>query len=108
MNYKFRDIYIGLKGTLLCTLLFFTMVTAGNAQRQMPPAPPEERMEKLESMKIGFFTQRLDLTPEEAKKFWPVYNAFQDDLEKLRKGHRESLMDARNNIDKLTDKEIEK
>jgi len=65
-------------------------------------------MEKLQSMKIAFFTERLDLKPEEAKAFWPVYNAFQDDIEKLRKAHRESLMDAKNNIDKLSDKDIEK
>jgi hypothetical protein len=65
-------------------------------------------MEKLESMKIAFFTERLNLTPEEAKVFWPVYNAFQEDLEKLRKEHRESLMDAKDNMDKLTDKDFER
>src|SRR5690606_38493057 len=30
--------------------------------------------EKLESAKVAFITQRLDLTPEQAEKFWPVYN----------------------------------
>ena len=31
--------------------------------------------EELQSQKIAFFTQELELTPEEAQKFWPVYNA---------------------------------
>lgn len=31
--------------------------------------------EEIMSQKIAFFTQELDLTPEEAQKFWPVYNA---------------------------------
>ena len=31
--------------------------------------------EELQSQKIAFFTQELELTPEEAQRFWPVYNA---------------------------------
>jgi hypothetical protein len=34
-------------------------------------------MEKLNAYKIAFFTRRLNLTPQEAEKFWPVYNEFQ-------------------------------
>lgn len=30
--------------------------------------------EKLESAKVAFITQRLDLSPEQAEKFWPAYN----------------------------------
>lgn len=30
--------------------------------------------EKVMSEKIGFITGRLQLTPEEAQAFWPVYN----------------------------------
>ena len=34
-------------------------------------------LEKLNAYKIGFFTKRLNLTHQEAEKFWPVYNEFQ-------------------------------
>jgi len=30
--------------------------------------------EKLQSAKVAFITQRLDLTPVQAEKFWPAYN----------------------------------
>ena len=33
--------------------------------------------EKLEAYKIAFLTKRLDLSPREAEKFWPLYNAYQ-------------------------------
>lgn len=33
--------------------------------------------EKLEAYKIAFFTKRLDLSPREAEKFWPLYNDYQ-------------------------------
>ena len=35
---------------------------------------PEYDKEKLESAKVAFITQRLDLSPEQAEKFWPAYN----------------------------------
>jgi hypothetical protein len=34
-------------------------------------------LEKLNTFKIGFLTKRLNFTPEEAEKFWPVYNEYQ-------------------------------
>ena len=41
--------------------------------------------EELQSQKIAFFTQELDLTPEEAQKFWPVYNEAGKKLQAARK-----------------------
>lgn len=32
--------------------------------------------EKMMSEKIAFFTTEMNLTPEEAQEFWPVYNAY--------------------------------
>lgn len=32
--------------------------------------------EKIMSEKIAFFTTEMNLTPEEAQEFWPVYNAY--------------------------------
>ncbi len=39
--------------------------------------------EKLTAYKIAFFTQRLDLNPAEAEKFWPLYNDFSARRNKL-------------------------
>lgn len=33
--------------------------------------------QKLESAKIAFITNRLDLTAEQAKGFWPIYNEYE-------------------------------
>ena len=48
-------------------VLPLSMVTAQNPNR-----------EKLNAYKIAFFTRRMNLTSQEAEKFWPVYNEFQD------------------------------
>lgn len=39
--------------------------------QQMKKHPSKE---EIQSQKIAFFTQELELTPDEAQKFWPVYN----------------------------------
>jgi hypothetical protein len=37
--------------------------------------------EKLKAARIAFITTRLDLTPSQAEKFWPLYNRFSDTRE---------------------------
>jgi len=71
-----------------------------------PTAPEAPRKEKVESMRIAFITQKLDLTPEEAQRFWPVYNEFQKKRNELRKGKRDGK-GMRENIDSLSDKQVE-
>lgn len=53
--------------------------------------PEPKNMEQLESAKIGFFTTQMDLTPEEAGKFWPVYNEYHKALCDARKATRENF-----------------
>jgi hypothetical protein len=36
---------------------------------------------KIKSLKIAFITEKLNLTPEESEKFWPLYN--QMDAERI-------------------------
>ena len=40
-------------------------------------------LDRLNAYKIAFFTRRLNLTPREAEKFWPVYNEFQNNRNKI-------------------------
>ena len=49
------------------------------------------RMEKerIEQAKIAFITNKLELTTNQAKEFWPIYDAMQAEL----KEHRKTLKD---------------
>ncbi len=42
------------------------------------------RSEEIESFKIAYLTQKLDLSPSEAKVFWPIYTDWQKELSALR------------------------
>ena len=39
---------------------------------------------RLEALKIAYITKRLDLSPEEAQKFWPIYNQYAEELKRSR------------------------
>ncbi|HVU99032.1 MAG TPA: hypothetical protein VHE34_27610 [Puia sp.] len=42
----------------------------------------------LESYKIGFITRRLNLTPEEAQKFWPIYRYYTNEKRQVYNQYR--------------------
>ncbi len=87
---------------VLFTALLFFVTAQVSAQKERPIR------DKVEALKVGFLTDRLKLTSEEAKIFWPVYNKYTDELEALRKSRRENLVNAKMNFEEMTDKEVEK
>ena len=63
---------------------------------------------RLEAMKIGFITERLNLRSDEAKVFWPVYNKFTDDFKKLRQSSKGKISEEMADMPAMTDAEAEK
>lgn len=47
--------------------------------------PPGEKNEKIEAAKIGFLTERIHLTQEQAKVFWPVFEEYSSKKREIRK-----------------------
>ncbi len=64
---------------LLLSVLTFSG-SASYAQRHN-----EEEIRKIQDAKIAIITNRVNLTPEQSKDFWPIYNEFS---EKKRDMHR--------------------
>lgn len=50
------------------------MAVPAGAQAQKKGLNPEAWREKVKAQKVAFITTKVDLTVEEAQKFWPVYN----------------------------------
>ncbi len=87
-----------LKYTLLAVLMMASawMVKAQNGDGQ-----------NVEAIRIAYLTRQLNLTPEEAQQFWPVYNQAQDELKALKLGQRQEVRTARRNFDTMSDAEVE-
>ena len=43
----------------------------------------DTRAEKIQSLKIAFITQKLQLTTDEAEKFWPIYNQYDNEIRNI-------------------------
>lgn len=81
------------------------------AQPQGKPNEDQRKKdwERLQAEKIAFITQELDLTPEEAQVFWPVYNQCWKEVLASHKATREAFAGIRGKqAEGLTDKEMEK
>lgn len=74
-----------MKRILLFVLL---LTTTGSLLAQ------QDRDDKIRALKIAFLTERLQLTSNEAQKFWPVYNKYEAEVEKIRRERRQgSVLD---------------
>ncbi len=69
---------------------------------------PGARKEKIEALKVAYITKKLNLSPEEAQKFWPVYNKYQAEIEKLRKDFKGEMTEDLLNLEQLTSSEADK
>ncbi len=64
-------------------------------------------MEKLNNYKIGFFTKKINLTSTEAEKFWPAYNDFQNQRNKIQLEKLSINRDFNLNENSLSDNQLE-
>ena len=62
----------------IITILVLVMSTTAFAQRGGKMA------ERIKAQKVAFITEKLSLTPEEAQGFWPIYNAFENSVERIK------------------------
>ena len=103
-NYKFET--MKRVGIILLIMLMFPVIRS---------AAQNPNLEKLNNYKIGFFTKKLNLSSEEAEKFWPVYNEYQGQrnliqLEKLKLNRNFNLNESTlsdNQLEEMGDKYVD-
>jgi hypothetical protein len=65
------------KITPYLTLIFLLLAGTVMAQRPNQNIDPE----KLQAARIAFITSRIDLKPEQAERFWPIFNKYTEQRE---------------------------
>jgi Spy/CpxP family protein refolding chaperone len=94
-----------MKNTKIITLLFFFISLASFAQQGKIRERMQQKKEQVKSMKIAFITSELNLTPDEAAKFWPLFNEFEEKQREIRQEKIKNYIDRSQNADKLSEKE---
>jgi hypothetical protein len=77
INFSFMKKY------LLLFALILGMLFNGHAQDD------QKEGGRLEALKIAYLTKKLDLTTEEAQRFWPIYNKYMDEIRGVRQEQRQ-------------------
>ena len=90
------------RSVLMFVVLLFSMV--GMAQRQLDP----QTLEMIKTKKIAFLTEALNLTSQEAQKFWPVYNELEKERYQLNDKKRELEEKSEATKPGMTDAEFRK
>ncbi len=73
-------------------------------------AAQNDKHENLKALKTAFITQELNLSPAEAEKFWPIYNAYDEKIHdikvtKYREG--KNKIKQKGGFEALTEKEAD-
>jgi hypothetical protein len=91
-----------MKTKKLFTILIFLITIHFYAQPRF-----DEKKEQIKALKVGYITNELSLTAEEAIKFWPIYNVFDDKQFELRHNKMKSFKDRMDGdaLEKMSDKE---
>jgi hypothetical protein len=94
-DYKYKVMKKGVFILMILGVLHFTKLNAQNPNR-----------EKLDAYKIGFFTKRLNLTTEEAERFWPVYNEYQKEKNTIQQEKISLIRDFNQSESSLTNNQM--
>jgi len=82
-----------MKKTIVTNFFLSTIFLLGmslTVSAQNPDYKRGEIHEKIKAEKIAYFTDKLDLNEEEAKKFWPVFNQYEKEKMEIFKRYKET------------------
>lgn len=96
-----------MKNLTTAIISFILLTVTSYAQRGPLRDRFEDKKDQIKSLKIAFITTELDLTSDEAVKFWPIFNAFEDKQQEIRKQKLRSYLDRTdgNSLDRMSEKD---
>lgn len=92
-----------MKRILLITTFLTVLCGASFAQLRSNFRNPDkgQQGEKLEAVKIGYITQKLNLTPEEAQRFFPIYNQYVAEIKEVNQDQRQNNLSELEREDRI-------
>ncbi|WP_285058658.1 hypothetical protein [Pedobacter ginsengisoli] len=90
-----------MKNLIIVTLLFLPFFVSAQGH--------SDRHNEIETYKIAYLTEKLGLSSEEAKIFWPIYNDWEKEQGALRKERFQKMISFKKitEIETLSDSQIQ-
>ena len=89
MNVHHKKLYRSLCLTMVMVLGMAWSAWAQAPDRAKDEPPTETEWAKIEAARVALITTKLNMSPDQAEKFWPLYN----DYNTRRKAIRKQMMD---------------
>ncbi len=96
-----------MKRLIFILFLLFT-ITCSNFLYAQSNNRTDDRLERFRSEKVSFLTDKLQLTRDEAQKFWPLYNEFEKKLWDVQRLRRELEYKVQSSSTQLSSSDITK
>lgn len=79
---------------IILTTLFYCNIIVAQEQEPTSDEIPEtiKGSEAIDALKTAFITKELELSAEEAQKFWPVYNDYVAEIKKAKKEAKDDVV----------------
>lgn len=90
------------KHFLLCLILLFSI---GISQAQYKGHHKKEYNKKIKAYRISYFTEELDLTVEEAERFWPLYRQYDKRKDSLHRSYFHRHKTLRDSLSEITEEQ---
>ena len=90
-------------------IVMMMFVLLGSVAAQTPAGgakPTPTGAERVKALKVAFITKALNLTSEEAEKFWPIYNEYSDKRDVVRQQLAENRKKVKEQSETLTPEEL--
>jgi hypothetical protein len=96
---KMRQVYI---------IVMLLLSWAGTLTAQAPAGdkPSPSGAERVQALKVAFITKALNLTSDEAEKFWPIYNEYSDKRDVVRRQLQENRKKVKEQSETLSPEEL--
>jgi len=89
--------------SFIAILIFSSsLVSAQGHKRELTP----EMRAKFEAQKISYITQQLEISPEKAQVFWPLYNEMKKEKDSFHMEFRQLYRTLQRDADNLSEKEL--
>jgi hypothetical protein len=94
-----------MKSTMTRSITSFLLLISATGLMSLL-AQTEEQIEKFKKEREAYYNEKLELTDQEIKAFWPIFNDFHNRRMKLAEDERNTFTYAQNNANNLSDQEI--
>ena len=92
-----------MKKLLFTTLLIAFAIAPALSQKNVSKDERSQRKEKIETLRIAFFTEKLEMTTEESTAFFARQNDFEESISDLKKEYKH--LRTKKDDDSVSDKE---